>query len=59
MNTTYTVHGGLNQEKYLKLCLGLGHIFFESIIPEVFKTASRENADFRPSAVRHWTKHIF
>ena len=53
MNTTYTVHGGLNQEKYLKLCLGLGHIFFESIIPEVFKTASRENADFRPSAVRH------
>ena len=42
-------HGGLNQEKYLKLCLGLGPIFFESTTPEVFKNTFREIADFRPS----------
>ena len=43
-------HGGLNQEKYLKSCLGLGPICFESTTPEVFKTTFREIADFRPSA---------
>jgi len=42
-------HGGLNQEKYLKSCLGLGPIFFESTTPKVFKTTFREIADFRPS----------
>ena len=41
-------HDGLNQEKYLKSCLGLGPIFFESTTPEVFKTNFREIADFRP-----------
>ena len=44
-----TFHGGLNQEKYLKSCLGLGHIFFESTAPEVFKNTLREIANFRPS----------
>ena len=44
-----TIHGGLKQEKYLKSCLDLGAIFFESTTPEVFKTTSREIADFRPS----------
>ena len=43
-----TPHGGLNQEKYLKLCR-LGPIFFESTTPEVFKTTFREIADFRHS----------
>ena len=44
-------HGGLNQEKYLKSCLGLGPIFIESITSEVFKT------DFRPSETLY-QKHI-
>ena len=42
-------HGGLNQEIYLKSCLGLGPIFFESTTTEVFKTTFSEIADFRPS----------
>ena len=50
-------HGGLNQEKYLKSCLGLGPIFIESITSEVFKTTFREIADFRPSETLYQT-HI-
>ena len=52
------VHGGLNQEKYSKSCLGLGPIFFESTTPEVFKNTFREIADFHPIETLQWTKHI-
>ena len=43
------MHGGLNQEKFVKSCLGLGPIFFLSNTPEVFKTTFREITDYRPS----------
>ena len=49
-----TYHGVLNQEKYLKSCIGLGPIIFEITTPEVFKTTFREIADFPPSA--QWVK---
>ena len=51
-------HGGLNQEKYLKSCLGLGPIFFESTTPEVFKTTFKEIADFRPSETLDQTNNF-
>ena len=51
------IHGGLNQEKYLKSCLGLRPISFESTTPEVFKTTFREITDFRPSETSDQT-HI-
>ena len=33
------MHGGFNQEKSQKWCLGLGPIYLESTTPEVFRTS--------------------
>ena len=49
---------GLNQEKYLKSCVGLGPIFFESTTPEVFKTTFRVITDFRTNeTLEHTLDH--
>ena len=54
----FLIQGVLNQEKYLKSCLGLGPIFSYSTTTEVIKTTFREIADLRPSETLDQT-HIF
>ena len=42
-------HGGLNQEKSQKWCLGLGPIYLESTTREVFKISFGKIPKTRPS----------
>ena len=51
------VHGGLNQEKSQKWCLGLGPIYLESNTPEVFKTSFGKIQKIHPSETA--AKHPF
>ena len=43
------IHGGLNQEKSQKLCLGLRHIHLESTTLEVFKISFGKIPKTRPT----------
>ena len=43
------VHGGLNQEKSQKWCLGLGPIYLERITPGVLKTSFGKIQKIHPS----------